>query len=125
MSYTKNHINCDDLIFSIETDVVGMRNVHILAYGYCAHDEEPDCRFIEYTGFYVSLDEVLTQGIFKVEENKAEYIKQYIIDCTYNEMLEYYQHYDSGLCPKPITQITSDLPDGVYVIKHQSKKRGE
>ncbi len=123
--YTCDSISCEDLVFGIETDDDGTKIAHLYGYGYDAGGDDTDdetCRFVEYTFFYVPLLEVLERGIFKVESEDSECIKQYITDCTYENMLEIYRHYDNGNCPTPITQeeLSQDLKDGVYVVQYVS-----
>lgn len=113
----KDNITFDDTVFAIETDENGKRVVHIFGYGYCADDgTETDCRFVEYTFFYVPLDEVLAKGLGEVEDEYGPDVKQYITDCSFEKMMEIYHHYDNGQCPVQITAITADLPDGCYVL---------
>jgi hypothetical protein len=124
--YTADSIGCEDLIVAIETNEDGSRQAHLYAYGYCTGDgSEPAYRFVEYTFFIVPLDEVLQKGIFGVEAEYAEFIKQYVTDCTEEEMLGLYKHYDDGNCPKPITadQLTADIPDGTYVVQYPEGRR--
>ena len=122
--YTADSISCEDLVFGIETDNDGIKTVHFYGYGYDAGDHSSDkpCRFVEYTFFYVLLKEVLERGIFEVESEDSEYIKQYITDCSYEEMLSIYRHYDDGKCPVPITtrDLSLDLADGVYVLQYET-----
>lgn len=124
--YTADSIDCEDLIVEIETDDNGNRQARLYAYGYCTGDgSEPAYRFVEYTFFYVPLDEVLQKGIFEVESEYSEFIKQYITDCTEDEMLGLYKHYDAGNCPKPIieAQLTATIPDGTYVVQYPEERR--
>lgn len=126
MNYTKENITTEDLIFDLYTDAQGVRQVHLFAYGYCTCDgSESDCRFVEYTGFERPLTEVLSDGIFEVEGKYSGEIKQYITDCTEEEMYHMYTHYDEGKCPTPITedQLTAALPDGMYVVHYPEEKR--
>lgn len=124
--HTEDSIDCEDLIVAIETNEDGSRQAHLYAYGYCTGDgAEPAYRFVEYTFFIVPLNEVLQKGIFDVESEYSEFIKQYIHDCTEEEMLELYKHYDDGNCPKPIAadQITADIPDGTYVVQRPEERK--
>lgn len=125
-TYTTEQITTEDLVFAIETDNDGNRQVHIYAYGYFAHVDEPkEYRFVEYTFFYVPLAEVLQKGIFDVEMEYCEFIKQYIEDCTEEEMLNMYTHYDNGNCPTLITEaeLTAALPDGTYIVQYPAERR--
>ena len=121
-TYTEDHIDCEDLVFAIETGEDDVKNVHFYGYGYGAGDDSSPApyRFVEYTFFYVPLTEVLERGVFEVESEDSECVKQYITDCTYEEMLDVYRHYDNGNCPKPITieDMSDDLADGTYVIQY-------
>lgn len=108
----------EDTIFSIETDDWGDRIVHYLGFGYYGgggDEDGKDHRFVEYTFCYVPLKEVLSKGFSAAEGEYAPEVKQYITDCTEEEMMDIYLHYDNGNCPTPITEITTDLPDGCYV----------
>ena len=122
--YTADSINCEDLVFGVETNEDGIKIAHLYGYGYDAGDDSSGkpCRFVEYTFFYVPLTEVLERGIFKVESEDSECIKQYITDCSYEGMLDIYHHYNNGKCPTPITveELSLDLADGVYVIQYES-----
>lgn len=122
--YTEDSINCEDLVFGIETNKDGIKVAHLYGYGYDAGDDSSDepCRFVEYTFFYVPLTEVLERGIFEVESEDSECIKQYITDCSYEEMLSIYRHYDDGKCPMPITtkDLSLNLADGVYVLQYET-----
>lgn len=125
-TYTQNDITFEDLVVAIETNDDGTRQAHLYGYGYYAYDEEPEpCRFVEYTFFYVPLDEVLQKGLFEVESEYCEEIKQYITDCTEEKMHDIYTHYDNGNCPKPITlaEFNASLPDGTYVVQYPAEKR--
>ena len=96
VSYNKDSISCEDLVFAIETQD-DVKTVHFYGYGYCAGDDSsPESyRFVEYTFFYVPLEEVLKRGIFEVESEESEFVKKYITDCTYEGMLDIYRHYDN------------------------------
>lgn len=116
---TKDHIHCDDTVFAIETNADGTRQVHIYGYGYFADSsnvEGKDYRFVHYTFFYAPLDEVITKGLNVVEYEHSSDVKQYIEDCTYEEMMHIYQHYDNDNCPVPITSFDASTPDGTYVL---------
>ena len=114
---TKDKISFDDTVFSVETDSEGTRQVHIFGYGYCTGcGEEKDCRFVEYTFCYVPLTEVLAKGLGACEDEYGPQVKQYITDCTAEEMFEIYEHYDNGKCPTPITAFDASIPDGTYVL---------
>ena len=79
----KDNITFDNTVFGIETNENGERVVHVFGYGYCADDgTDTDCRFVEYTFFYVPLNEVLTKGLSEVEDQYGPEVKQYITDCN-------------------------------------------
>ena len=116
---TKDHIHCDDTVFAVETNPDGSRQVHIYGYGYFAdssHVEGQNYRFVEYTFCYVPLDEVLQNGLGAAEDKYGPEVTQYITDCTYDEMMNIYEHYDNGECPTPITAFDASIPDGTYVV---------
>lgn len=116
---TKDHIRCEDTVFAIETDANGTRQVHIYGYGYFAgngYEAGKDYRFVDYTFCYVPLTEVLARGFDACESEYGSEVKQYIADCTYEEMMHIYEHYDSGKCPTPITAFDANIPDGTYIL---------
>jgi hypothetical protein len=122
---TKDHIHCDDTVFAVETKDDGTRQVHIFGYGYCAdscQEEGKDCRFVEYTFCYVPLNEVLARGLRECEDEYGPEVKQYITDCTFEEMMNIYEHYDNGQCPTVITAINANIPDGTYVLVSKEVK---
>lgn len=110
-------IQPEDTIFAIEDDYDGRRVVHFLGYGYRTDSsDEHDCRFLEYTGFYIPFPIVLDHGLLAVESEHGEYFTQYVTDCTFDEMMDMYHHYNDGECPTPVEALTADLPNGTYVF---------
>lgn len=119
---TKDNIHCDDTVFAVETKNDGTRQVHIFGYGYFADSsciDGKDYRFVDYTFFYVPLSEVLARGLKECEDKYGHEVKQYITDCSYEEMLYIYKHYDNGRCPTLITAIDTNIPDGTYVLVNE------
>lgn len=106
-------------IIEIFTHVNGTRYVHFLGYGYYAG--EPDCtsyRWVEYTGFVVSLKEALKYGILKFEGEFSDQYKQYIGDCSEEELRAIYRGYDNGHAPEKIKlcDISMTTPNGMYSV---------
>lgn len=106
-------------IIELLTDTDGTRYVHFLGYGYYAG--EPDCepcRWVEYTGFIVSLREVLKYGILKFEAEFGDQYKQYIGDCSEEELRAIYRGYDNGHAPEKIKLCDGSMatPDGMYSV---------
>lgn len=93
------------------------KSVHYYAYSWYT-DGEPAYRFAEYTFFYGDLEEVLKIGVCRYEEKHQELIKQYICDCSENEIIEFYETYDNGNPAIFIREkdISIDTPCGVYII---------
>ena len=122
---TKDHIHCEDTVFAVETTPDGSRQIHIYGYGYFADSSRVDgknYRFVEYTFCYVPLDEVLQSGLSAAEDKYGPEVTQYITDCTYDEMMHIYEHYDAGQCPTVITAINANIPDGTYVLVSKEVK---
>lgn len=108
----------ESTIFGIENDD-GKKVIHYYGYGYyCDGDDEKPYRFLEYTFFYGNLQEVLEIGISEYEGEYSDAVKQYITDCTEEELGDIYEHYDEGVPPIPIheSEISLDIPCGVYVL---------
>lgn len=111
-----SNIHSDDTIFSVET-INGVKKVHILGYGYEADNRNGKThRFVEYTSLYATLDDVLKKGLAAIENDSGPEVTQYITDCTYEEMMDGYCHYDDGKCPKLISAIDANIADGMYIL---------
>ncbi len=122
-STENNNINYEEkTIIGVETDsYTGEKMIHLYGYGYYAEtadDNGKDFRFVEYTWFIMPLKEVKEMGFAKCESECGCEYKQYIADCTEEEMNHYYETYDNGKMPKFISedQINELTPDGVYII---------
>lgn len=114
---TKDNIRTEDVVFGLETNADGVRSLHIYGYGYDTDEEsEKKYRFVEFTFFYAPLEEALKEGMTSIYAKLADGIKQYITDCTFEEMMDIYHHYDDGECPTQVTALTADMPDGIYVL---------
>lgn len=110
---------CDKTIISIETHSDGKRYVHYMGYGYDTGDkDDKPCRFVEYTFMYCELKKALLKGIFKWEDENQEFFKQYITDCSEEEMRVMYARYDNGNSPNLIlyTAVNEETPDGIYIL---------
>ena len=89
--------------------------VHIMGDSYFAEDgSNPPCRFVEYSFAYIPLKEILEKGM--PDGDWYAQFKQYIQDCTEEELVEIYEHYDNGNMPTVITEISKDLPCGCYIL---------
>lgn len=111
----------EDTIIGIE-NFDGVKFVHFYGYGYIADDngDGKDCRFLEYCGMYAPLSEVLVNGFLKAEQDRMESVKEYIRDCTEEECMEIYNHYDNGSAPEFINEsdIDMDTPCGIYIVRY-------
>lgn len=109
------------IVLDISNECIGSHNqgtekiVHIMGDSYFAQDaSDPPYRFVEYTFAYIPLKEILEKGMPNGDWY-AEF-KQYIQDCTEEELIEIYEHYDNGNMPTAITALTEDLPCGCYIL---------
>ena len=100
---------------STENDV---KYIKFLGYGYRT-DEDGDkpYRFVEYCFFEVPIRTVLPD-IYGYENEESDDYKQYISDCTAEEMFKTYCEYDNGKAPILINvnSIDENTPDGCYVL---------
>ena len=94
-------------IIEVFTDTDGTKYVHFLGY-----------RMVEYTGFVVSLKEALKYGILKFEGEFSDQYKQYIGDCSEEELQAIYRGYDNDHAPEKIKlcDISMTTPDGMYSV---------
>ena len=96
----------------------GVKYIKFLGYGYRT-DEEGDkpYRFVEYCFFEVPIRTVLPD-IYGYENEEGSDYKQYVSDCTAEEMLETYREYDNGKAPTLINvnAVNENTPDGCYVL---------
>lgn len=102
--------------YSIEPDGNGGKQIHV--FGYCY--KEDTWRNVEYSFFIEPLRDFIEH--LKADENypynKASELKQYISDCTANEMVEIINCYFNGGTPDyllPYSDITIDTPCGNYI----------
>lgn len=106
------------LIVGIEKDN-DKKVVHFYGFGYYTEgDEENPYRFLEYTFFYMPLDEVLTMGVSEAEGEFGQEYTQYLTDCTRDEMENIYEHYDNGNKPTELKKedLNMDTPLGIYIL---------
>lgn len=97
----------------------GRKVIHYYAYSWYADDSSgTPYRFCEYTGFIEDLEKVLKYGISCYEGEYQEYIKQYIDDCTEEDCVDYYAHYDRDCPPDLISEkdVSMATPYGVYIL---------
>ena len=94
------------------------RLIHYFGYGYYAHEDGKPYRFLEYTWFIAPLEEALKMGLHEYESENCDQYKTYIEDCTEEECVEFYEHYDNGKTPKLIyvDEVDMNTPDGVYIL---------
>ena len=109
----------ENTIIGIE-DWDGEKSIHYYAYSYCSDNGAPDSfRFVEYTYFIETLAKALQYGIKQYESDHQEEVKQYVEDCTEDELVRFYKHYDKGEAPVHIwvSEITMETPYGMYILE--------
>ena len=109
----------ENTIIGIE-DWDGEKSIHYYAYSYCSDNGAPDSfRFVEYTYFIETLAKALQYVIKQYESDHQEEVKQYVEDCTEDELVRFYKHYDKGEAPTPIwvSEITEKTPYGMYILE--------
>lgn len=106
---------CEASVIEIELNEHGKKIVHILGDSYYADDgTDAPYRFTEYCWGYIPLKEVVENGM--PDGDWYGELKQYITDCTEEQLDEIYEHYDNGKMPRVIENLTVDLPIGCYII---------
>ena len=106
-------------VFTIFIDYDGEKKVHFYGYGYYADDSsKTPYRFLEYIGFIYPLKDVLYMGFVEFEGEYQDSVKQFMTDCTEEEMIDIYNHYDEGNMPTKIwiDEITPHTPCGCYIL---------
>lgn len=107
-------------IFAIETGTE-RKFVHFFGYVYYAErfDDNPSqyC-LVEYCGYYVPLDEVLSKGLRAAEMDNIDLAKEYVKDILYQEIIKIYNEYDDGNPPSLLEELTKNTPDGIYILKN-------
>lgn len=112
----------------LETPVIGIelndrkqKIVHYYGYGYQTDDIGINkdgvyrpYRFVEYTWAYFPLEQVIEKGL--PDEDVLCLYKQYITDCTENELIDTYEHYDNGNMPVLLESLSMDTPVGCYIL---------
>ena len=110
--------------FSIDPDGNGGKEIHIGGYTYDSGSDEGDgsWRNVEYTFCIIPLKEFI-KNLAEDEDyinNIEGEIKQYIGDCTEEEVVEYINNYFNGK-PADYTltygEITEDTPCGNYCFE--------
>lgn len=106
--------------YSIEPDGNGGKEIHVLGYCYQEDKWRNAWRNVEYSFFIEPLRDFIEH--MKADENypynKASEVKQYISDCTANEMVDIINCYFNGSTPDhllPYSDITIDTPCGNYI----------
>lgn len=112
-------------IIEILTDENGKKTVHYLAYGYYSEsDSNKPYRLLEYTFLTAPLEKAIDMEIQEYESKFGPEVKQYITDCTEQELLECYRNYNNSgdliTIIKP-EDITMDIPDGFYIYQNFSR----
>lgn len=103
---------------TIELDDHKQKVVHFSGDSYyCGDGTDAPYRFTEYCWGYIPLREVIENGM--PDGNWYAELKQYITDCTEEQLDEIYEHYDDGKMPRVIKKLTMDLPLGCYIILAQ------
>lgn len=96
----------------------GVKYIKFLGYGYRTdeNDDKP-YRFVEYCFFEVPIRTVLPD-IYGYENEESSDYKQYISECTAEEMFKTYCEYDNGKAPIliNINSIDENTPDGCYIL---------
>ena len=107
----------ENTIVELITDDKG-RLIHYYGFGYYAHEDGKPYRFLEYTWFFAELKKALEKGLYEYEDEYQDQFAQYITDCTEEECVKFYEHYDNGDMPKLIyvDEVNMDTPDGVYIL---------
>lgn len=92
--------------------------ISFLGYGYYSEDSsENPYRFVDYSDFEVPLSEAMPD-IRKYESDEAGKYKQYIDDCSEQDMRKAYLEYDNGNMPAliDVKDISETTPDGCYIV---------
>lgn len=95
------------------------RVVYFIGYGYPSEDEcEKKYKFLEYVHYCGLLKDVILEGFTEYEE-EFNSGANYITDCSEEELIDMYEHYDNGNIPSIIKEnsITEDVKDGMYIVK--------
>ena len=106
----------DVSVISIEQED-GCKYVRFLGDSYCSEDgAKKPYRFIEYTYAYLPLEDVVKDGLPDGDWYTLQ--KQYIEDCSFEELCKTYLHYDNGDMPKllPLPMLSMDTPCGCYIL---------
>lgn len=102
------------------SDENGERMIKFLGYGYFSEGSEPpQCfRLLEYCFFEAPLNEVLAVGTAEYESEHSDRYKQYITDCTEEELQSFISHYDNGNAPVPLpaSELNAFTPNGTYIL---------
>ena len=110
--------------FSIEEDHNGNKQIHIMGYMYCSDTDEGEgyWRNVEFTFCIIPLDEFIKN--IREDENYLDRIeseiKQYMGDCTDEEIVEMINHYYDGNPAEydmHYDEITMDTPCGDYCFE--------
>lgn len=103
-----------DSVVNVELDN-GKKVVHFYGDSYYSDDgTDTPYRFTEYCWGYIPLKEVVENGM--PDGDWYGELKQYITDCTEQQLDEIYEHYDNGKMPQIIDGLTMDTPLGCYIL---------
>lgn len=101
----------------------GEKRILYCGFGYYSHldDKEKPYRMLEYCGFEVPLVDAVNferASGMKYEWEFSGDFTQYIEDCSYEEMINWYDHYFNGEAPKEIPGgcLSIDTPCGCYYM---------
>lgn len=107
----------ENTIVSIEMDGA-VKACHFLAYGYL-RDIVPVGQLVEFTGFYLPLEQVIREGFDFCEVFYGDDYKQYVSDyATEQDLNNCFIQYDNGNAPPILrkTDLNMDTPFGVYIM---------
>lgn len=94
----------------------GEKMLTFVGFGYYAETEiekGKPYRFVDYRDFSVPLSVIPKDEANKYEDDKSEYITQYLVDCSLDEVDKYYE----GIPRINEAQLTADIADGKYVLR--------
>ena len=110
-------------VFAIETGSE-RKFVHFLGYVYYEQDfdDKPDqYRLVEYCGYYVPLEEVLSKGLRLAEMDNIDLAKEYIQDIedplrAYNNWIGEGDGHTHAPALLPLADFNDKTPDGIYIL---------
>ncbi len=97
-------------LYNVEKDDDGKNWIHVLGYFYPVDREY---RLVEYTWLFLDPDEFRKFG-FDYYEKMQEQSKQYIGDCSNDEIEGAIEEYFEGAKNLPMKFVFNDTPEGLY-----------